>query len=154
MSVIFEFDPIIVNDLVAISSAYNAALQAAGNSLSAIPNATVIAIVAQITQLLNVLQPLTNSQDSETAANALRLISLLTIISNLLTGEEQVSIQLQVYNPNLYGLAAVFYDDASLYDVIMEASGLLDPQPGFDLYTITIPINNVPQQAPGVAFAP
>lgn len=157
MAIRYQFDSIITGDLATLQAAYSLALRNAGNVLSAIPANVAKSLSDQALLIAGVVQPLTKSDDPELASNAGDLLNILLIISNLLLGQADVTIKLQVWAPNGYALAAAYYGDATLWEniTILDSDGndTNDPLPAPGLYSVSIPINPVSKPAPGVAFS-
>ncbi len=99
------------------------------NNLFNVPLGQIQGLKGAITALQSVLQPLILGTNYDSASAAADLNNTLQHMKNALS-QGVPTLQSKVFqNPNLYVLAAHYYQDASKWTLIAKANGLLDPQP-------------------------
>jgi len=114
-----------------LNNSINKALQQSGGQLQQIPVATLTSLVNQIAAIQTLLAPAVSGSDPVAASAAADLNSTLSVLSTAFNGSVNPLITtIQAINPNLFQLAARFYGDVTLYQLITDANGLPpDPLP-------------------------
>lgn len=128
-----------------LNQSVNKALQASGGSVSAMPPATLQGLVTQVSSLRSLLGPIITTGTPALSSAAADLDGTLSILETAFRAPLNPLITtISAVNPNLYELAARFYSDPAKYELIQNASGLLDPLPVTNgPITVKIPVKPV-----------
>ncbi|HEY9678682.1 MAG TPA: hypothetical protein V6C76_11775 [Drouetiella sp.] len=99
------------------------------NNLANLPTSTRNSLLGQITQIRQQLQPIINGGSSQAVSAASDLDTSLNVARLALRPSVPLQQQLNVTNPNLFQLAAQYYNDPLKFYLIAQANDLYDTQP-------------------------
>jgi hypothetical protein len=135
-----------------LANSVSQAFSGANGNVGQIDPVTAAGIQAQIASLVSILTPLTNGTNPQAASDAGTLQATLSALSDSFTQSQAQQIKtINVINPNLFALAAAFYEDPSKWILIAEANGLTGPLPAGSFPNLIIPVDNTaPNEPPTV----
>lgn len=106
------------------------ALQAANGQLTNIPFNSAAQIYADAAAIRTIAVPLTQSDDPTVASSALDVLGYVgSIVFGVQSPTGQPVDTVEVTNPNLFSLAAQYYNDATLWQKIADANNINPPDP-------------------------
>ena len=123
----------------ALLTAVSTGLANGNNTVNGLLSADVIAIAAAAAAAQAAALPIMDaSGGTPDAYVAAEFWARAGNIASIIPSIKKAIAQITVVNPNLFAVAAQYYGDATLWEGIAEANGLVDPQPR-GIFTLSIP---------------
>lgn len=125
----YAFPPSIPSATNQLQQSIKQALNNNQNNLANVPAGTINSLQQQVTGIKQQLAPLLDSSDSQAVSAAADLNTTMTAIRLALQQTVPLQEQINTQDPDLFFLAAKYYDDPSKFYLIAGANELFDAQP-------------------------